>query len=214
MSTLAFEVVDARAEPYAAVPTLMFRLRADETSGDPVHALALRAQLRIEPQRRHYSADEEDRLYEQFGPTPQWGESLRPFLWTHVATMLPGFTGTTEFDLPVECTYDFEVTAARYLHALGDGEIPLVFLFSGTQFTHGERGFNALPVAWNLEATYRLPVQAWRDMMDLYYPNTAWLCLRKDIFERLRRYRSELGLATWEAALESLLQEAEGKVTM
>ena len=208
--SLAFEVVDARPEPYAAVPTMMFRLRAEETSGDAVHALALRAQLRIEPQRRHYSADEEDRLYEQFGPTPQWGESLRPFLWTHVATMLPGFTGTTEFDLPVECTYDFEVTAARFLHALGDGEIPLVFLFSGTQFSHGEAGFNALPVAWNLEATYRLPVRVWRAMMDLYYPNSGWMRLQRDTMDRLGRFKADRALATWDQAVETLLKEADG----
>ena len=90
VSDCAFEVLDARAEPYAAAPTLMFRLRIEETSGDAVHALVLRAQIRIEPQRRRYSADEEDRLYELFGETPQWGETLRPFLWTHVATIVAG----------------------------------------------------------------------------------------------------------------------------
>ena len=49
--------------------------------------------------------------------------------------MVPGFAGTTEVALPLECTYDFEVTAAKYLHALRDGALPLQFLFSGTIFT-------------------------------------------------------------------------------
>ena len=206
--TLAVEVVDAKAEPYAAVPTLLFRLRVEESSGEPVHALALRAQLRIEPQRRHYSADEEDRLYEQFGPTPQWGESLRPFLWTHVGAMLPGFTGRSEFDLPVPCTYDFEVTAARYLHALGEGEVPLAFLFSGTQFSHGDAGFNAQPVAWDLEASYRLPVAVWRELMDLYFPNSGWLRLHRDTLDLLAEFKADRALATWDQAVETLLKEA------
>ena len=101
MTDLAIEVVDVRAEPYAAVPTLMFRLGVTEPSGDPVHAVALRAQIQIEPQRRRYSKEEEARLLELFGEQPQWGDSLRPFLWTHATTMLTGFTGRTEVDLPV-----------------------------------------------------------------------------------------------------------------
>ncbi len=206
--TLGFEVVDARAEPHAAVPTLQFRLRATETSEAPVHAIALRAQLRIEPQRRHYSAEEEDRLYEQFGPTPQWGESLRPFLWTNVGVMVPGFTGSTEFDLPVACTYDFEVTAARYLHALGDGEVPLVFLFSGTQFSQGQAGFNALPVAWDVEAPFRLPVTVWRDVMDRYFPNSGWLRLHRDTLDALMQFRARQAVPTWDQAIEMLLKQA------
>ena len=51
--------------------------------------------------------------------------------------MVRGFTGDVEFDLPVPCTYDFEVAAAKYLHALRDGEVPLRVLFSGTVFTRG-----------------------------------------------------------------------------
>ena len=141
MTDLGFEVVDARTEPHAAVPTIMFRIRAEEADGRRVHAAALRCQIRIEPQRRRYSEREEEKLYELFGETPQWGNSLRPFLWTHVSTTIGGFDGATEFDLPVECTYDFEVAGAKYLHALGDGDIPLILLFSGTVFTQGESGF-------------------------------------------------------------------------
>ena len=47
-----------------------------------------------------------------------------------VSLMVPSFTGSCELDLPVPCTYDFEVAASKYLHALGDGEVPLLLLFS------------------------------------------------------------------------------------
>ena len=42
-------------------------------------------------------------------------------------------------------------------------------------------------------------------MMDEHYPNTAWLCLRRDVFERLHQYKTDRGIPTWEQALESML---------
>jgi hypothetical protein len=208
MTSLAFEVVGARPEPHAAVPTIIMRLRVSETAGGAVHALALRCQIRIEPQRRRYGADEEERLYELFGEAPQWGDSLRPFLWTHVSTTLPGFSASTEFDLAVECSYDFEVTAAKYLHALAGGEIPLLLLFSGTVFTRGTSGFSAEPVGWDQEASYRLPVSVWRALMDLYFPNCGWLRIGRDTLDALQRFKASRALPTWDQALDQLLKEA------
>jgi len=207
MTTLSFAVVRAHAEPHAAVPTIMLRLRVEEADGFSVHALALRCQIRIEPQRRRYSAEEEVRLYELFGETPQWGDSLRPFLWTHVSTTIGGFDGTTEFDLPVECSYDFDVAGAKYLHGLGDGDIPLLFLFSGTVFTRGESGFAAEPLSWSAEASYKMPVAVWRAMMDCYFPNSGWIRVRRDTLDDLQRYRAVRGLPTWDQAFEQLLKE-------
>ncbi len=48
--------------------------------------------------------------------------------------------------------------------------------------------------------------------MNLYYPNIAWLCLRKDIFDQLTQYKSRAGLPTWEQTLERLLSHAEEPV--
>jgi hypothetical protein len=208
MTSLAFEVIDARAEHHAAAPTIVLRLRANEVSGAIVHALAMRCQIRIEPQRRRYTEDEEERLFELFGETPQWGDSLRPFAWTHVSTTIGGFSGQTEFEIPVECTYDFEVAAAKYLHALSDGEIPLLLLFSGTVFTRGESGFSAEPISWDSEASYRMPASLWRRVMDLYFPNSGWVRVGRDTLDGLQRFKSERGLPTWDQAFELLLKEA------
>jgi hypothetical protein len=208
MTSLLFEVVASRVEPHAAVPTIVLRLRAAETGGGSIHALALRCQIRIEPQRRRYSRDEESRLVELFGETPRWGDSLRPFLWTHVSTMIAGFEGITEVDLPIECTYDFEVAGAKYLHGLSDGEIPLLLLFSGTVFTRGETGFAAEPLSWALEASYRMPVRVWREVMDQYFPNSGWLRVRRDTLDSLQRFKASRALPTWDQALERLLKEA------
>ncbi len=208
MSPVSFQIIGARAELYAAVPTLMLRLRITSIDDLPIHALALRCQIMIEPQRRRYVAPEEDRLTELFGDTPRWGDTLRPFLWTNVGTTVTGFTGTTDVDLPIVCTYDFEIGSTKYMHALDDGEIPIVVLFSGTVFGTSGTGMRAVPVSWSEEAPYRVPVIVWREMMDHYFPNSAWLRLSRETLDRLQRYKVARTLRTWDETFESLLKEA------
>jgi hypothetical protein len=208
MSPVSFEIVGARVEAYAAVPTLMLRLQIVAADGGPIHALALRSQIMIEPKRRHYDHDEESRLTELFGETPRWGDTLRPFLWTNVSTTVPGFTGDTEVELPITCTYDFEIASVKYMHSLDDGEIPIVAMFSGTVFGRSAAGLTAAPVSWSEEASFRLPVSLWRDMMDLYFPNTGWLRLRRETLDALQRYKSARALLTWDETFERLLKEA------
>jgi hypothetical protein len=205
---LAFEVLGARAEPYAAEPTLMLQLRIVEADGRPVHAIALKCQIRIEPQRRRYEKAEEERLVEVFGETPRWGDSLRPFLWTHVSTVVGKFTGSVDVDLPVTCTYDFEIAASKYFHALDTGDIPLVLCFSGTAFAASSEGFSAVPVSWNRDASFPLPVQVWRDTMDLYFPNGGWVRLSRPTLDALTRFKAARALPTWDHTVEQLLKEA------
>ena len=139
MSRLAFTVLDIRPEQYAVAPNLLVRLRIDETTGTTVHAIALRCQIRIEPQRRSYAGQERSDLVELFGLPEQWGRTCVHFCG-RIRSTVKGFTSTIEVDLPVTCTYDFDVAAAKYLNALDDGEVPLVFLFSGTIFSRTASG--------------------------------------------------------------------------
>jgi hypothetical protein len=208
LTDLSFAIVGARAEPYAAVPTLVFRLRLTESTGERIHAVALRCQIQIEPRRRLYAGAEEDRLLELFSTPERWGETLKTFLWTQASLMITGFTGTTEVDLPVACTYDFEVTASKYFHALDDGEIPLLLQFSGTVFTRGQTGFSVEPVSWEKEAAYRLPVKVWRELMEAYFPGGAWIRLRRESFDALHRFKGTRALPTWDDAVEALIREA------
>ena len=53
------------------------------------------------------------------------------------SALVQGFTGSTDVELSLPCTYDFEVAASRYLHALRRRQIPVLLLFSGTVFTAG-----------------------------------------------------------------------------
>ena len=102
---------------------------------------------------------EKERLLELFGEPGRWGTTLRTLPWTRISQNVPGFTGETVVDLHVPCTYDFEVTAAKYLQALDDGEIPLEFLFSGTVMYMSEAGLLQMArISWEREAEYGLPV--------------------------------------------------------
>ena len=208
MPELTFAVDDIVPEPYAAVPTLLAKLRVEETSGEQVHALALRAQIRIEPQRRRYDDTEERALLDLFGDRTRFAQTLRPFAWLHASTVAQGFTGSTGIDLPLPCTYDFDVSGTTYLHALRDGEIPLLFLFSGTVFTRGTTGFSVAAVPWDCEARYRLPVGVWRELMEAHFPGTEWIRMPRDTVEALAHFRHVRGLTSWDAAVTALLADA------
>lgn len=207
MSELSIEVAGLRVEPFAAAPTLVFELALD-AGGAPVHALALRCQIRVEPARRRYGERERAGLVELFGPTSQWGESLHGFPWAHTSLVVPRFEGATKIDLALACSYDLEVAASRYLHALREGSVPLRLLFSGTAFTGPARAVQMAPVPWTLEAPCELPVALWREMMDRYFPGQGWLRLRRDTLDALARVKSERALATWDEVIEALLPGA------
>ncbi len=208
MTDLSFSVVDVFAEPYAVAPQLTARLRIEESTGAVVHAMALRCQVRIDAQRRRYSAEEEPGLLDLFGSRERWTDTLRPLLWMQAETMVQGFTAVTEVDLALPCTYDFEVTGSKYLHALREGTVPLRLLFTGTVFTRGSTGFGVEQVPWDREATHDLPVGVWQDMLDHYFPGSGWLRLDHDTLRALAQFRATAGLTTWEATLETLLHRA------
>ncbi|MBC6460328.1 DUF6084 family protein [Actinomadura sp. HBU206391] len=207
MSELRFECVGARAEPYAVSPTLLLRLRITEPSPQGVHTIALRCQIRVEPRLRHYTGAESEMLADVFGDSSRWGETLQALQFATLSLMVPGFTGSTEIDMPVPCGYDMEVAAGKYFAALDDGEIPLLLLFSGTVFERAATGFTVRPVPWDREARCRLPVAVWQELMDLYFPGSGWLRLRRDTLRALHRFKSSRALATWDEAVERLLQE-------
>jgi hypothetical protein len=213
MPDLSFEVAGAEPLPFAASPVLIFKLRIGAGDADsaamPIQAITLACQIRIEPGRRRYGAEEGERLLDVFGERERWPETQRGMLWTHASAVVPPFAGSTVVDLPVPCTADFNMAAARYFHALEDGEVPLLLLFSGSVFHEtADRGLQVCRIPWEKEASFRMPVRVWKEMMDHYYPQAAWLCLRKDALERLSRWKRRRAVPTFEDALGRLLEAA------
>jgi Family of unknown function (DUF6084) len=205
MTEVTFAVVDVFPEPYAVTPVLTARVGIAAVGDEPVHAIALRAQIRIEPLRRGYTDEEAAALLDLFGTRDRWGTTQHTFLWQHSGVMVPGFTGTTQVDLPLECTYDFEVTAAKFFHALRDGNIPLQFLFSGTIFLKGQHGFAVAPVPWDREDHYDLPVSVWRDLVEMHYPHTGWIRLHHNTISALNDYKARHALLGLDDTVTALL---------
>jgi len=193
---------------------LIFKMRIANVSGEErIQNVNLKCQIMLSVTKRRYNNEEKAKLQELFGEPERWGETLRTFLWTHVTTVVPRFSGSTIVDLPVPCSYDFEVVSTKYFDALEDGDIPLTFLFSGTIFYEGEAGnLQIAQISWSKEATYRLPVALWRETIEASFPNTAWIRMRKDVFDDLYKYKTRYGLPTWEEVFVRLLRAGSEEV--
>jgi hypothetical protein len=214
MPDLKFQIEGAEAVPFAAQPQIAFKVRiTNARPAETIHTVVLRAQIQIEAPRRQHSAEQKHALRDLFGQPERWSETLRPILWTHASTVVPSFEESIAAELPVVCTFDFNVGATKYFHAVDEGDIPLLLLFSGSVFyASGEATLQIAPIPWDREARFRLPASAWHEMMDLYYPNSAWLSLSRDVFERLYLYKSQNTIPSWEEALENLLAAEEEHV--
>lgn len=213
MIDLAFHIAGVEPELNAAVPTLRFALRIEQTprrGSEPaaIHSIALQTQVRIEPARRRYDPAEIDALVDLFSAPDRWGQTVRPLAWTSVGTVVPSFVDSTEVGLSIPCSHDFTLAATRYFDALEGGEVPLAFLFSGTVFYAAETGaLQAAPIPWDREASSRLDVGVWKDLMNRHYPDSVWLRFPRSLFDRLAEQTRRSGAASWQQALESLLAE-------
>lgn len=211
MPELSFQIQGVEPALSSATPQLNLRILIK--SADPqalIQNILLQCQIQIEPARRRYEAAEQNDLRDLFGEPERWGKTLRPMLWTNTSSIIPPFTGQTVAEVSLPCTFDFTVAATKYFHGLKSGEIPICALFSGTVFyATQEAAWQVDRIPWSCEASYRVPVSTWKEMMDRHYPNTAWLCLRRDVFDQLHEYKVSHGIPTWEQAFEYMLSVVE-----
>ncbi len=211
MPDLSFSVDGAEPALHSASPLLNLKVRIKNAEAStPIHNVLLQCQIQIEPARREYLPSEQAKLRDLFGEPSRWGQTLRPLLWTNVGIVVPGFQGETVADVPVPCTFDFTVASTKYFYGLAGGEIPLTVFFSGTVFHSGDEGsLQISKILWDCEAKYRLPVHTWKELIEQHYGNSAWLCLRRDVFDRLYRYKVDCGIPTWDQTLETILKDVQ-----
>jgi hypothetical protein len=207
-----FQIEGSEAVAHSATPLIALKLKISNRPADEViHSLSLRCQVQIEPTQRRYAAAEQEDLKDLFGEPERWGRTVRSFLWMNTSLAITSFSESVAVDLQLPCTFDFNVAATKYFHALKSGEIPLCVMFSGTVFYSDPEGYlQATQIPWDREANYRLPITVWQKMMDMHYPNSAWLSLQRDAFERLYRYKVKHSLTSWEQVLERLLPVQQG----
>ena len=209
MPDLSFRVIGVEPAARGLLPLLHFNLEiSNRPKNELIQTVIMQAQIQIQSAHRAYASEEKEKLEDLFGTPDRWGQTLRNRLWTHTSTTVKSFSGETQAILPVQCTYDFNVIATKYFDALKGGEVPLLFLFSGTVFYIGPQGqLLVQQVSWDRECVYRMPVKVWADIMNHHYPNSAWISVRRDVFDRLSDFKRQHGLLTWEQALELLLNQ-------
>jgi hypothetical protein len=208
VAELSFDCTGAVPDKFAISPAMSLSLRISEVTGQKIEAIALRCQVRIEPARRRYSAAEAERLNDLFGDTERWADTLKPVQFANLSVMVPGFTGSTDVDVPVPLSYDMEIGSTRYFAGLDQGEVPLLLLFSGTVFGSADGRLLVQQVPWSKEARYRLPVAVWREAIDAHFPNSAWLRVSTRTLDELQRFKASRALPTWDATVNALLADA------
>lgn len=203
-----FAVLSARARRHAALPTLEFDVHVSEPTGRSVHFIALTAQVMIEPARRRYDPETQERLVELFGPPERWATTTRSLVWTIESVLVGGFTGSTTFSIPIVCSYDLEVAAPKYFHGLSGGEVPLALNFNGTVYYRGEDGRLQMSlVPWSASAEFRMPVAVWHDVIEHYYPQSAWIPVSAETLAALQREKARRGAHTFDGCVRGMLEE-------
>lgn len=206
---LNFRIEDAAAIAHAAVPMLRFRVRVSNCGIERVCIAALRCGIEIDARRRDYTARDRERLKDLFGESSRWAESAQTLLWTSATMIVPAFSDSVACDVLAPCSFDFNVAATKYFYGLEEGAAPLRFQFSGqVVFETGSGGLQSAEIGQR-QARYALPVAAWSEMMDDFYPASVWLRLPRDTFERLYQFKLERAIATWEEVFERLLPAGE-----
>jgi len=208
MVDLVFVGKSVELDRHAMAPTLLLRVCvANMTPRIKVENILLQCQIRIEATRRHYAPEEFEPLVELFGEAHRWSETVRSMLWIHTSAQVPAFDNEQYVDLPVPCSFDFNVAATKYFYGLEGGDVPLTLLFSGTIFYRDSEGFLQMEqISWSKQAAYQLPVRMWRELMDHYYPNSSWLRLDREVFDQIYQYKRQNGFTSWDDALRALLR--------
>ncbi len=207
--TPEFEVTGVDHVDRAVAPTLAFRISVTDPSNLPIFAMALSVMFTIEPGKRRYEAPERDRLIELFGEPERWSSTTGSFRWGQVDALTPAFTGAGDFVVKLPCTYDHDVAASKYFEGLDGGEAPLRLHFNGTViYEAGDGRMQIVTIPWDCSSRFRMPVSAWKRMIEAHYPFRRWIALDPFVVERLAKRRAELGLPTFDAVVEGLLGEA------
>ncbi len=212
MTSPTVAIIGARAAPFTAAPAVMFTLRVI-APGERIHAIAFRCQVQIDARRRRYDGGERQRLYELFGDESQFARQVHAVTWATSSFVVPTFEEQIDTELAVACTYDLELAAAKYLHAVRGGDVPLLFLFTGTIFRVHDGTLSVEPVSWDTESSYPMPAAVWRQTMDQFFPGGGWMRLQAETIDRLQAFRGRCAATSWDEAIDRLLASAQPEIS-
>ena len=175
-----FQVLGATGRRHAAVPALDFDVHVTEPGGRQVHAIALSAQIMIEPARRTYDAETREKLVELFGPPERWATTTRSLVWHQADVLVPAFVGAKTFRVAVPASFDMRRPppststparrrSSRWRSTRRHGPL------------RGDDGRLQMSlVPWSCSAEFRMPVSTWRELIEHYYPRSGYRAPRAD----------------------------------
>lgn len=169
MPDLRFSVESVSAERDTFLRRLLFCLRVENSPvAEQIRSISLNTQVQIQPARRRYNNEEKIALRELFGEPERWATTLHPVFWAKASVMVPSFQGSTTASLPVPASSNLDDAAARYCHALAEGDIPVDLLFSGTIFYMSSGAPQVAFIPWSKETFCRVPLAVWRELAPLH----------------------------------------------
>lgn len=209
MPDLDLRITDVEPAARGMAPLLLFHLEVTNSPAEEeIQSATLQVQIQFQCPQRAYNSSEKEKLVELFGMPERWGQTLRNRLWTLATATLGSFRGSTTARMAVPCSFDLNVSAAKYFYGIEEGDVPLLFLFSGTVFYSAQDGrLQAQRISHEKECKWRMPARVWRELMDHHWPNSAWIAMHRDVFDRLCEFKRRNGLPTWEQTFERLLEE-------
>jgi hypothetical protein len=202
MRDILFHVEGITAVEADGAPALRARLRVVNASpARPVHSIALRWQVHIDPARRSYSRAEGSALWDLFGAPERWANTVRPIAWASGHATVAAFSTSVLSEVTIPCGSEAALGARRYLAALAQGEVPLRFLFSGTiYYAASDNVLQVAPIPWDSEAAFNLPESARREVVRGASGDRDVAVLNRAISEVLERCRQQVLAATGRAA--------------
>jgi hypothetical protein len=214
MPELSFRIEGASPVSFTVSPQIALAVRVVNARPEqPVQSALLRCQIQIDASARSYDLREAEGMRDLFGEGPLRGRALTRLSWAQTSVVVPSFMHDTPIEVHVPCTFDMCVSTAKYFFALLEGGAPVVLLFSGTVFHwDGEGSLRATPIPWSSEARFTVPGQVWRDAIEDHYAGITPVPVRRDLFERLDKYRRDHGLPTWDHVMEHLLPPEDSLV--
>ena len=201
-----FSVLGVAPVRHALIPALRFDQHVSDPAGRAIHAIALSVAIRIDPGRRTYDDATRAKLVELFGAPERWAATTQALHWASADVLVKGFTGATSFAVDVPCGYDLEVAATKYLYSLPDGVVPLTLLFTGLVLYAGERDrLQVAQVPWSAMARWRMPIEAFRSVMEAHYPGGTWMRLSAETLDALAARKAQRGDHSFDDTVRGLL---------
>ncbi len=133
---------------------------------------------------------------------------------TIASVTVPAFTDECVIDLPVGCSYDFNLAATKYFYGLEAGEFLCCCCSAArSSFATARATCRSVRSPNTRRPATVFPVGTWRALMERYYSGTVPLSLSREVFDEVYRFKRRHALASWDDTVRLLLEKGRAEGT-